>query len=64
MAWGRTKTQHSGPKRGKGHWGRKAMAKAVSKRFRRREDRLACDPADPVGSDEQALPTDTPKGAR
>jgi hypothetical protein len=64
MAWGRTKTEHSGPKRSKGHWGRKAMAKAVSKRFRRREDRLACDPSDPVGLDERALPTDTPKGAR
>jgi hypothetical protein len=58
MAWGRTKTEHSGPKRGKGHWGRKAMAKAVSRRFRRREDRLACDPTDPVGPGEQALPAD------
>ncbi len=56
MAWGRTKTEHCGPKRGKGHWGRKAVAKAVSRRFRRREDRLACDTQ--TGSDEQALPAD------
>jgi hypothetical protein len=41
MAWGRTKTEHSGPKRGKGQWGRKAAAKEVSKRSRRREDGLA-----------------------
>ena len=45
MAWGRTKTNHSGPKRGKGHWGRKAEAKAASKRSRRREDKLFSDPA-------------------
>jgi hypothetical protein len=51
MAWGRTKTEHSGPKRGKGHWGRKAAAKAASKRYRRREDRAACDLADPEESD-------------
>jgi hypothetical protein len=61
MAWGRTKTEHCGPKRGKGYWGRKAVAKAVSKRFRRREDRIACDPVDPAGSDEQALPADALK---
>jgi len=45
MAWGRTKTNHCGPKRGKGHWGRKAEAKAASKRSRRREDRPFSDPA-------------------
>jgi len=45
MAWDRTKTNHRGPKRGKGHWGRKAEAKAASKRSRRREDRLFSDPA-------------------
>lgn len=35
MAWGRTKTEHSGPKRGKGYWGRKAEAKQASKLARR-----------------------------
>jgi hypothetical protein len=53
MAWGRTKTEHCGPKKGKGHWGRKAVAKATSKRSRRREDRDATDQA---GSDDQARP--------
>lgn len=56
MAWGRTKTEHSGPKRGMGHLGRKAVAKATSKRWRRLEDRLACELAGQAGSDEQALP--------
>jgi hypothetical protein len=46
MAWGRVKTEHSGPKWGKGFWGRKAEAKQVSKRARRREDRSACNAAD------------------
>jgi hypothetical protein len=41
MAWGSTRTKHAGPKRGRGHWGRKAAAKAASKRCRRREDKLA-----------------------
>jgi hypothetical protein len=50
MAWGRTKTEHCGPKRGKGHWGRKAVAKETAKRSRRREDRLASDSADDRGS--------------
>jgi len=39
VAWGRCKTEHSGPKRGRGYWGRKAEAKEASKRSRRREDR-------------------------
>jgi hypothetical protein len=43
MAWGRIKTEHSGPKRGKGFWGKKAVAKAAGKRARRREDRVASD---------------------
>lgn len=41
MAWGRIKTEHSGPKRGRGYHGRKAEAKAASKRVRRRNDRIA-----------------------
>ncbi|MDZ4170255.1 MAG: hypothetical protein U1E26_11475 [Coriobacteriia bacterium] len=43
MAWGRTKTEHSGPKRGKGYWGRKAEAKKASNLTRRREDHEAAD---------------------
>jgi len=39
MAWGRVKTEHAGPKRGKGYWGRKAAAKRASNCGRRREDR-------------------------
>jgi hypothetical protein len=39
MAWGRTKTEHAGPKRGRGYWGRKAEAKQAGKRARRRADR-------------------------
>jgi hypothetical protein len=39
MAWGRTKTEHSGPKRGKGYWGHKAEAKRASKLARREEGR-------------------------
>lgn len=39
MAWGRIKTEHSGAKRGKGFWGRKAEAKQASRRVRRRNDR-------------------------
>jgi hypothetical protein len=39
MAWGRTKTEHTGPKRGKGYWGRKAEAKQASRVARRGEDR-------------------------
>jgi hypothetical protein len=40
MAWGRRiKAEHSGPKRGRGYWGRKAEAKQASKRARRRQDR-------------------------
>jgi hypothetical protein len=39
MAWGTPKTEHSGPKRGKGFWGRKAEAKQVSRRARRAQDR-------------------------
>ena len=39
MAWGRTKTEHSGPKRGKGYWGHKAEAKQASKLARRDDDR-------------------------
>mgnify|MGYP001407046548 CR=1 FL=1 len=35
-------TEHNGPKRGRGYWGRKAEAKAVSKRQRRINDRKAC----------------------
>ncbi|MBE0418315.1 MAG: hypothetical protein IBX63_11175 [Coriobacteriia bacterium] len=38
MAWGRIKSEHTGAKRGKGYWGRKAMAKQASRRARRRED--------------------------
>jgi hypothetical protein len=41
MAWGKTSTKHAGAKRGRGHWGRKAEAKAASKRCRRREDKAA-----------------------
>jgi len=41
MAWGRVKSEHAGAKRGKGYWGRKAMAKQVSRRARRRDDRVA-----------------------
>lgn len=40
MAWGQVKSEHGGPKRGKGYWGRKADAKQASKRSRRREARL------------------------
>jgi hypothetical protein len=43
MAWGRVKTEHAGPKRGKGYWGRKAVAKQVSRRSRRRDDRSVCE---------------------
>jgi hypothetical protein len=41
MAWGRVKSEHGGPKRGKGYWGRKADAKQASERSRRREARLS-----------------------
>ena len=41
------KTEHSGPKRGKGAWCRKAEAKAVSKSLPRTEDaRLAREAAE------------------
>jgi len=46
MAWGRTKTDRSGPKRGKGHWGHKADAKQAAKRSRRREDHESWDHGD------------------
>lgn len=39
MAWRRVKTEHSGSKRGKGYWGRKAEAKQASNVARRAEDR-------------------------
>lgn len=39
MAWGKPKTEHSGPKRSKGYWGRKAEAKQASRLARRDEDR-------------------------
>jgi hypothetical protein len=42
-AWGRSKSEHAGPKRGKGFWGRKAVAKATSRRARRRDDRAVVD---------------------
>jgi len=41
MAWGRIRTEHCGAKRGKGYWGRKAEAKAASKRARRCGDSRA-----------------------
>lgn len=41
MAWGRIRTRHAGAKRGRGHWGRKAEAKAAAKRCRLREDKAA-----------------------
>ncbi len=41
MAWGRVKSEHGGPKRGKGYWGKKVDAKQASKRSRRREDHVA-----------------------
>jgi hypothetical protein len=41
MAWGRVKADHCGPKRGKGYWGKKAIAKQAGNRARRRDDRLA-----------------------
>lgn len=34
-----TKTEHSGAKKAKGYWGRKAEAKKVSRRLRRIADR-------------------------
>jgi non-ribosomal peptide synthetase component E (peptide arylation enzyme) len=43
MAWGRSRSEHAGPKRGKGFWGRKAVAKAISRRARRRDDRALVD---------------------
>jgi len=52
MAWGRIKTEHAGPKRGKGYWGKKADAKQASKRSRRCEDHIATHAA----IDEAALP--------
>ena len=36
MAFKVRKTEHAGPKRGKGHWGRKVEAKHESSRKRRR----------------------------
>jgi len=51
MAWGRTKTEHSGPKKGKGYWGRKAEAKQASKQARREEDRRISH----AGGDEQLV---------
>lgn len=45
MAWGRVKTEHAGPKRGKGYWGRKAAAKRASNCGRRREDRRTTEAA-------------------
>lgn len=41
MAWGRIKSVHAGAKRGKGHWGPKAVAKQASRRARRRDDAAA-----------------------
>ena len=41
MAWGRIKADHCGPKRGKGYWGKKVVAKQAGNRARRRDDLLA-----------------------
>ena len=38
---GHIKTEHAGPKNGGGYWGRRAEAKAVSKRRRRANDKRA-----------------------
>ena len=35
------KTEHAGPKKGKGYWGRKKEAKQVSNKKRRQRDREA-----------------------
>lgn len=38
------KTEHNGPKRGRGaYWGRKAEAKRVSRKLRRRNGKRACE---------------------
>ncbi len=50
MAWGRVKADHSGPKRGNGYWGKKAVAKQAGKRARRRDDRLASVRDDAAGA--------------
>jgi len=36
------KTEHNGAKRGKGFWGTKKEAKALSKKARRAADKKAC----------------------
>lgn len=45
MAWGRIKADRSGPKHGKGFWGKKSEAKAAARRARRRDSRIAVDSA-------------------
>ena len=54
MAWGRIKADHCGPKRGKGYWGKRAVAKQAGNRARRRDDRLASVHDDEVGDTESS----------
>ncbi|MDZ4178010.1 MAG: hypothetical protein U1E29_02065 [Coriobacteriia bacterium] len=54
MAWGRIKADHCGPKRGKGYWGKKAVAKHAGNRARRRDDRLASVLDDAAGDTESS----------
>jgi len=42
MAYGGTRTEHNGAKRGRGFWGRKWEAKLVSKKKRREESKAIC----------------------
>jgi hypothetical protein len=57
MAWGRIKADHCGPKRGKGYWGKKAVAKQAGNRARIRDDGLASVHDDAV-SDTESLSGD------
>ncbi len=45
------KTEHNGPKRGKGAWEPKKVAKKFSNRRRRQDDKKACEPVGPGHDD-------------
>lgn len=41
MAWWKGRTEHAGPKRGKGEWAKKSYAKRAAAKFRRTLDKQA-----------------------